>query len=358
MHVTQPGSAGVARVVLELATWQAAQGHEVTVAGPSDSWLAAELKAREIVLHHWNARRGPGLSTWREVRELQRIIQTETPSILHLHSTKAGLAGRLAVKGRTPTIYQPHAWGDWAAPASWRFLVRRWERTASRWTCLTLCLSRDELAHSDSLSISSSRLVRNGVDATKFQPRDRRDARERLGIKSDARMVLCVGRLTKQKGQIDFLEIWKQIEEETPNVLLVLLGQGPDKRVLEASSDGYTVRFVTDCEDPRDWYAACDIVVAPSHWEGAALVPLEALAMGRTIVGYDVGDLGHIISIHGVAVPAGMKELLHHELRRVVTDPALQAQREIGATDHVRRTHQSTDRFDEITNLYTNFAGK
>ena len=58
----------------------------------------------------WEAVQAPGVRVPGETRRLARIVDEVDPNIVHLHSSKAGLAGRLAVRGRRPTVFQPNGW--------------------------------------------------------------------------------------------------------------------------------------------------------------------------------------------------------------------------------------------------------
>ena len=107
LHLTQPVDGGVARVVTDLARAQLAAGLRVTVACP-DSALTGELRSLGADVRRWEATRSPGASLPGEVRRLARVVDEVRPALVHAHSAKAGLAGRLAVRGRIPTVFQPH----------------------------------------------------------------------------------------------------------------------------------------------------------------------------------------------------------------------------------------------------------
>ncbi|UJP41010.1 glycosyltransferase family 4 protein [Cellulomonas palmilytica] len=348
--MSQPIEAGVANVVRDLADHQSSLGHEVAVACPDGGHLARELRSREITHLPWEATRNPGPGVLRESSALRRLVGQFAPDLVHLHSTKAGLAGRLALRGRVPTMFEPHAWGDWAASEPVATAIRVWEKIGARWTDLTICLSEAEAAHAVRLGIHRTITIPNGVDTSRFAPRDRARARRELGVDDGARVTLCVGRLAHQKGQDLLLRSWSATATD-PGALLVLVGGGPDEQALRALAREIgesRVRFVTDCDDPRDWYAAADVVVAPSRWEGAALVPLEAMAMGRPVVGFDVGGLATTIGPNGAAIEPGDVNGLENALAKIDRGDA----RLPGAsaiTAYVSERHSARVAFDQIT---------
>jgi glycosyltransferase involved in cell wall biosynthesis len=143
-------------------------------------------------------------------------------------------------------------------------------------------------------------VVPNGGDLSRFVVADRAEraaARGRLQLPADAPLCVCVGRLTRQKGQDVLLAAWPGVVRQVPGAALVLVGDGPDREELARAAPA-GVRLAGDQPDVSDWLAAADVVVAPSRWEGMALVPLEAMARGRSVVVTDVAGMGE-------AVPAG-----------------------------------------------------
>jgi glycosyltransferase involved in cell wall biosynthesis len=126
------------------------------------------------------------------------------PDVVHLHSSKAGLAGRLAVRGRVPTLFQPHGWSWLAAPNTLLRATLAWERLAARWTSAYICVGDGEAELGRAKALRGRfMVVRNGVDLEQFQPAgevERLAARARLGVPHDAALAVCVGRVTRQKG--------------------------------------------------------------------------------------------------------------------------------------------------------------
>src|ERR1700748_3218097 len=110
LHVAQPVDGGVAGVAVDLVADQHGRGWDVSVAWPPSGLLPDVLRKNDVQIHEWSATRSPDLDTIGEVRALAAILRTVQPEVVHLHGSKAGLAGRLAIRGRTPTIFQPHLW--------------------------------------------------------------------------------------------------------------------------------------------------------------------------------------------------------------------------------------------------------
>ncbi|RAJ44092.1 glycosyltransferase involved in cell wall biosynthesis [Kitasatospora sp. SolWspMP-SS2h] len=296
LHVSQPVDGGVARVVVDLVRGQRAAGCRVLVACPPGGRLTREAAAAGARVLDWPAERSPGPSTAGEVWRLRRLVRRVGPDVLHLHSAKAGLAGRLAARGTPATVFQPHAWSFAAVEGAMAGASLRWERHATRWARTVLCVSERERADGEAAGLVADwRVVPNGVDLEHFAPADpasRRAARMTLGLDRDDPLAVCVGRLCRQKGQDVLLDAWTGVQLARPAARLVLVGGGPDAEALaervRGLPDPSRVRMVGDVADPRLWLAAADLVVLPSRWEGMALAPLEAMACGRPVLLTDV----------------------------------------------------------------------
>ncbi len=323
VHVAQPTTEGVARCVAQLVNYQVPHGLRVTVVCPDDGWLAAEAVARGARHIPWAAGRSPGPTTAVETARLRQILRELRPGLVHLHSAKAGLAGRLAVRSTIPTIYQPHAWSFLAVEGPVRRLTLAYERWAVRWAHRVVCVSEAECEDATELGIrleGKARVVPNGVDTDRFAPRDRAEARQRLGL-DDAPLAVCVGRLSRQKGQDVLLSAWPAIRSAAPGSRLVLVGEGPEREWLEGTA-GADVHFAGNTRDPRDWYAAATVVVVPSRWEGMALVTLEAAASGRSVVMSDVAGAREVIPLDaGAVVPAQDVDALTAAVSARLLDP-------------------------------------
>ncbi|MEO6090987.1 MAG: glycosyltransferase, partial [Umezawaea sp.] len=227
--MTQPVEAGVARVVLDLAQAQRARGWSVVVVCPPAGWLPDQARGLGIDVRAWHATRQPGPLLAKEVLSLQRILSRLTPDVVHLHSSKAGLVGRLAVRGRVPTVFQPHLWSFQTARGVLRTLSTTWERHASAWTDLVVCVSDDELLIGREAGVTAdAEVVCNGVDTSRLRPGDRAAARARLGLEQNAPLAVCVGRLATLKGQDQLLTAWPEVLTRAPRANLVLVGDGPD----------------------------------------------------------------------------------------------------------------------------------
>ena len=327
LHVAQPVDAGVARCVTDFAADQRASGLDARVACPPDGPLVSWLRDAAVPHAAWPATRSPGPSVPAEARRLSRIARTWQPDLVHLHSSKAGLAGRLALRGRVPTVFQPHAWSFAAVTGPLHTASLAWERLAARWADAIVCVSSSERSAGETSGIRARRwaVVENGVDLSRYAPSSRSAARLSLGLDAARPLVVCVGRLSRQKGQDVLLDTARSLDAD-----VVLVGDGPDRSSLEAAAPP-NVRLVGRRDDVAEWYAAADVVAVPSRWEGMALAALEALACGRPVVASDVTGMRDIGAVD--LVPPEDPDALAAALRRRLDSPGEPETWRAGARD-------------------------
>lgn len=150
-------------------------------------------------------------------------------------------------------------------------------------------------------------LVRNGVDKELFYPRERSDARHKLGLPVDRRLLLYVGNLKESKGLGDLMAAFDSVATDSPTLDLAILGGGEWGGRLRrlAAPYGERVKMLGEREHPvvAEWLGACDALVLPSWREGTPNAVLEAVASGRPVVATRVGGAPDVVTSHsGVLV--------------------------------------------------------
>lgn len=335
LHVAQPVDGGVARVVTQVAADQVARGWDVVVACPDEGQLPHALRAAGVRVETWRGVRGPRAGTPARVRALSAVVARVDPDVVHLHSASAGLAGRLAVRGRRPTVFQPHGWSWQAVTGAAARGSVAWERLGQHLCRLIVCVSAAERDTGAAHGVRRRcEVLPNGVDLREFPARsddDRADARRRLAL-ADRPLVVCVGRLDLQKGQAVLVRAWPQVLRAVPDAVLALVGTGPEAEALRRLSVDLHVAESVLLPGPSDdvplWYAAADVVAFSSlHGEAMALTPLEAQASARSLVASDVAGIRESCDPQGGAVvPPGDVGGFAEELSRRLLDPGLTAE--------------------------------
>ncbi|MFE9902508.1 glycosyltransferase [Streptomyces achromogenes] len=363
LHLAQPVDGGVARVVLDLSRAQLAAGLRVAVACPGGA-LATGLREVGAEVWDWPAGRSPGPGLPGEVRRLVRLLHEVRPELVHAHSAKAGLAARLAVRGRVPTVFQPHAWSFEAVGGLTAAVAVRWERWGARWADRVVCVSAAERATGLRAGVRATyRVVPNGIDTTRFSPAPAAspafppadgDRAEGEAGPAGRPLVVCVGRLCRQKGQDVLLRAWEAVLHTLPQARLALVGDGPDHEVLRRRAHP-SVEFTGAVTDVVPWYRAADLVVLPSRWEGMALAPLEALGCARPVVLTDVDgareSLPQALAPHCL-VPPSDSVALARAITALLSDPPLRVALGVQGRRHIVSRHDVRRTADRIAAVY------
>ncbi|CAN5223808.1 glycosyltransferase [soil metagenome] len=356
LHVSVPTSEGTAQAALSYIRDQLSRGWGVTVACPSTGWLAYSARELGADVAWFPATRNPGPSVLDETSRMASIVARHRPDLVHLHSSKAGLVGRLAVRRRIPTIFQPHAWSFLAGGAASHRLALRWEQIGARWTDQLICVGEGEARIARELGINSpASVIPNGVDLQRFTRADedeRRVARIELGL-PDVPTVVCVGRLAEQKGQRLLLDAWRLVERSIGGVHLVLVGEGPDRAQLEEKARSrHHVTFVGSRTDVPRWLAAADFVVFPSTYEGAALAPLEAMAVGRCVIASWIQGIEESVPYEcGALVDPGNVEALAEAILVRLRSPEVAADEGARGWQHVTAHRDAAEAARRVTQV-------
>lgn len=269
---------------------------------------------------------------------LIRWLRAERPDVLHTHSSKAGVIGRLAAAAAgVPVVHTVHGWsyvglttGRGRRGRLVRWAVIALERWLARWTrALVVVTPLDaERGLGDGIGRPDQyRVVRSGIDLNR--PRSGRAARPDLRRQqgwSDRFVVGVVSRLVVAKG-IDTL-VMAFARTAVPGGVLVVVGDGPDRPRLEqlaveAGLGPEQVRFLGARDDAAHLVAAFDLFALPSHWEGLPRTLVEAVAAEVPVVATAVGGIPELIrpGRTGTLVPVGDPAALAAVLAAAAADP-------------------------------------
>lgn len=243
------------------------------------------------------------LATWRRegrsvaaivrlAAAIRREIATFAPTIVHVHSSVAGVAVRL-MYGWTHApfriVYCPHGWAfDRRSSVMKKRIIEGIERVLSPFSDRIVLISAHERREALRIGIAPDRLalVLNGIA-------DLPSARAARWDETRIRL-LFIGRLDEQKGFDTLLDAVEPIRER---VALRVIGKAvagpatkPRRRRPEVDYLGWRSLAEVATE-----IAAADVVVIPSRWEGFGLVALEAMRAGCAVVASSVGGLPEIV---------------------------------------------------------------
>lgn len=314
-------------------------GHEVVGISAPGPYVAEleSLGVRHVAV--------PALSrSWTPVADLRAAGQLMAAlrrvrlDVLHTHTPKAGILGRVLGRlARIPIVVNT-CHGLWAQPSdalAKRALVYVAEATAARFSHAEL-YQNDQDRHTLrwALPAGRSRTVGNGVDLERFRPDPAGAAAVRtgLGLAPDDLLVGGVGRRVAEKGIAEFSAAARQYGSRAR---FVWVGpDDPDKSdALRDAEDG--VEFLGMRRDMPALYSAFDVFVLPSYREGFSRSAMEAAACGTAMVLSDVRGCREIGTDgeHLLLVPPRDRDALTAAVARLLDDGALRARLARSARD-------------------------
>jgi glycosyltransferase involved in cell wall biosynthesis len=241
--------------------------------------------------------------------QLRSIVGRFRPDIIHTHLSKAGVLGRgvglMYGNARLVHTYHGNMAASFFSPAASRMVVavERWLGARSD---ALIALSQTQLLELERLRIGHSgnrEVVELAIDLDPYRrartSAARAQARRGVGLGQDAVVILFCGRLVPVKRVDWLLQALAPLLKADPRLLLVVAGDGPERDRLESLCEALgikqQVRFQGWVAKTADWYAAADLVVIGSSWEGTPLAIIEAMASARATVSTDVGGVRDIV---------------------------------------------------------------
>lgn len=301
-----------------------------------------------------------------DVRALARLVRelrSFRPHIVHTHTAKAGVLGRLAAAvGRTPARvhhFHGHLLHGYFSPRVTKAVVLT-ERALARGTDRLVAVGgrvRDELVAARIGRPEQYVVVPPGVQLP--PPPSRGEARRRLGVEADAPVAVFVARLTQVKRPDRFIEMAKLVHERMPSTQFLVVGEGAllDESERLARALGGRVRFLGWRGDVEVIYAAADVVVLTSDNEGMPVSLIEAATIGCPAVTTRVGSAAEVVLDGTTGFVTGLDAVeLAAAVERVLSDPSLRARLSSAALDHARAHFSRARLVRDVARLYEELA--
>ena len=226
---------------------------------------------------------------------LYRVIKEGRYYIVHAHSSKAGVLGRLAAKwvGTPLILYTPHGFAFRSAQNRLiRWIYVQIERLCALWTDRIICVSptereealRNRIAPPDKLVV-----IENELDLNEFVPLlDPLAKRRQLGLAPRGPIVGNMGRLSWDKGLRYFLEAAAKVSTAYPDVQFLIVGDGEARKDLELLAMGLGIApktiFTGFRTDSSEILTLMDVFVLSSLHEALPYTVLEAMASEKPVV--------------------------------------------------------------------------
>ncbi|QIB52608.1 glycosyltransferase family 4 protein [Pseudomonas sp. OIL-1] len=355
--VTRSDEIGGASVhVLDLADGMRRKGHDVWIlAGGSGvvSEIAAKRGVDYISLNCMKRDVDP-VKDVRGIFELRKMIVKIAPDIVHLHSSKAGVLGRLSCIGLpVGVVFTAHGWAfTEGVSARRRWFYTEVERFMARFTNRIITVSNYDMDLALKLKVCDASLVssvHNGIPDLQINT-------EISEANNDVRLIM-VARFAEQKNQRALLQALSHLNEL--NWTLELVGDGPLLQDVQdlARELGLSekVYFAGACSDVHNRLLASDVFLLVSDWEGLPLVILEAMRAGLPVIASRVGGVPEAID-HGetgFVVDRNDQQGLVRVLRRMLESPELRQQMGLKGREKFNREFVFEDMLERTMLVYS-----
>jgi glycosyltransferase involved in cell wall biosynthesis len=280
------------RATISIATYH--RGNE-----PVDNEFVVACKKAGLEIHIIHERFLFDLAV---ISTIRNLIERFQPDIIQTHAVKSHFLVRLSgINRKRPWIAFHHGY-------TWTSLRTRVYNELDRWSLVaankvvTVC--RPFALTLQGIGVNPARIVVRHNSVKSFSPASAETVaqlRQNLEIQQGARVILCVGRLSREKAQSDFIEAASLIRRNNPprDIRFVVAGDGPDRHRLKdlakARDVADLVIFAGQVADLGPYYTMADLAVLPSHTEGSPNVLLEAMAAGLPIIATAVGGVPEIV---------------------------------------------------------------
>jgi len=286
---------------------------------------AKAIRGLEVILLSWLGRPVHFFGDFAALIELVLLFRRLHPTIVHTHSSKAGILGRWAAwfAGVPIIVHTIHGFGitPGQSPAIRRLFT--WLERITGWiTTYWIAVAQADIDKGRRWGLFEKNvsLIRPGIDPGPFElPSDegeRASVRCEFGAGPDHWLIGTVACLKPQKAPEHFMAVAKSVCDRLPQARFVLIGDGELRQLVESLIGQYgledRVRLAGWRRDIPASMKAMDAFVLTSRWEGLPRVILEARATGLPIVATNVGGVREAMETHrsGIVVDDGDVEAL------------------------------------------------
>ena len=275
----------------------------------------------------------------RVVGRLTREMRRRRIQIVHTHSSKAGIVGRVAARraGVPIVVHTAHGWGfhDHMSSAR-RGLYVSLERAMAHRCHVIVSVSERGTREGLDAGIGRPdqyRLIRSGIPLDRFGPdaAARERMRRQLNVGPEDLVVGSVGRISPQKNPEDFLRLASRCDAGGRKIHWLYVGDGSLRAEVEAETRAAglqdRVRWLGLRRDIPDLLRAMDLFVLTSRWEGLPRVVPQALFTGIPVACYSVAGIREIVrpGENGVLAPPDDLDTLVREVQDLLADDARRA---------------------------------
>jgi glycosyltransferase involved in cell wall biosynthesis len=306
--------------------------------------------------------------------KLYRLIKAGRYHIVHTHSSKAGVLGRLAAKmAGTPLIVHTlhslvfHEYQPWVINRTWRLIKKALAPMTDYFISVSDVISEKAIA-ANIAPAKKFRTVYSGMELDWFLNAkfDSQQVRREFGIPADAPVVGKIARLFPLKGHDQLMDAAPEIVKRVPNVRFFLIGDGVLLEHLQQRARDYGIlgNFVfaglIDRTRIPEMISAMDVVVHTSLREGLARVLPQSLAMGKPCVSFDIDGAREVVidDKTGFLVKAFDSETLADRIALLLKDEEMRSRFGENGRRHVDPNFRAEKMVADISEVYQMLLAK
>ncbi|MDR2399450.1 MAG: glycosyltransferase family 4 protein [Endomicrobium sp.] len=238
--------------------------------------------------------------------EIYTVLKRERPNIVHTHSSKAGILGRIAAKlaGVKTIVHTIHGYGfnetqNWIVKNFYIFL----EKFCALFSDKLIVVTKEDIKKGLHYKIAKEDtfvLIRAGID-TKFYKSfvPNPEFKPELGISRDMKVVTTIGPFKPQKNLRDFIRAASIVSKRIDNVIFLVVGDGEQRKELEALIESlnlkYKILILGWRSDIVEILKASDIFVLTSLWEGLPCTIIESMCCSIPVIANAVDGVKEIV---------------------------------------------------------------
>jgi len=313
------------------------------------------------------------LKDWLALRQLENILRQQKPDIVHTHSGKAGILGRLAARraGVPVIIHHIHgpSFGPFQGPLANRIFTaaeRHAARVTTHFICSAQAMTRLYLAAGIGRPEMFTRVF-SGFPVEPFLAATNDPAlRRQLGLEQNHFVIGKIARLFKLKGHADLLAAFRKILPQIPHARLLLLGDGALRHEIEAQAQAPDLAgkviftgLVTPGEVPR-FVGIMDCLAHLSYREALSRALPQALAAGKPVVAYDFDGANEVCleGETGFLIHTGDVDAVARRLLQLAGDAPLRERLGERGREFVRENFAVEKMVDTLYYLYLKLAAE
>ena len=335
--ITKPELGGAQLSTLNLLSSLPRDRYDISVITSPRGILASEfrnlVKAKSFLSPFLVRNINPVLDIFAFIH-IYLIFSYNKYTIVHTHSSKAGIIGRWAARlaGIPYIIHTVHGWSfnDYQPLILKRFYIFL-ERITARFTAKIICVSKRDLQAGLQYKIAAEQkfvFIKYGVPLAELrnQSVDLFQKRKEFGITNGDPIVGMISCLKPQKSPLDYIKASIKIYEKMPNVNFLLVGEGVLKTRCEKllATTPLNGRFIFTGwrRDISEILDILDVVVLTSKWEGMPISIIEALCKGRPVVATNVGGVPELVKdgVTGYITHPGAYEEVAEKVLKILKD--------------------------------------